>query len=217
MTDAISRNHGIKVLTYGGSGVGKTRLCATAPAPIIISAEGGLLSLRDKKIPAIEIKELDDLNRAHDWLAGPGGASYQTIALDSISEICEKILANAKKGTKDGRAAYGTLADQAWQVIRAFRDISGKNVIMTAKAEYVKDDATGLTRWGPSMPGRQLTQGLPYYFDEVFYLGSFRAAAGEFTALQTQADLQYTAKDRSGALAFYEYPDLTAVFQKING
>jgi hypothetical protein len=216
-TDAVSIGHGIKCLVYGESGVGKTRLCATAPRPIIISAEGGLLSLRSQKIPALEIKQLDDLNRAHDWLSGPAGSQYYTICLDSISEIAEKVLANAKKGTKDGRAAYGTLADQMWQVIRAFRDMPGKCVVMTAKAEYVKDDTTGITRWGPSMPGKQLTQGLAYYFDEVFYYGSFRQQAGEFKALQTQMDLQYTAKDRSGALAFYESPDLLAVFNKIYG
>lgn len=208
--------HGIKCLVYGRAGVGKTRLMATAPNPILISAEGGMLSLRDQDIPMIKISTLDDLNRAHDYLTGAGGALYHTICLDSISEIGEKVLANAKAGTKDGRQAYGTLADQMWETIRAFRDISGKCVAMTAKAEWVKDE-NGATRWMPSMPGRQLTNGLPYFFDEVFYLGKFSGAGGEFTALQTQADLQYDAKDRSGALDHYEFPDLRNVFNKIYG
>lgn len=214
---AASVEHGIKCLVYGRSGIGKTRLCATAPSPIIISAESGMLSLRDQDVPIIEIKELDDLNRAHDWLTGPAGANYHTICVDSLSEIGEKVLTNAKAGTKDGRQAYGTLADQMWQTIRSFRDIKGKCVVMTAKAEWVKDDTTGITRWAPSMPGRQLTMGLPYYFDEVFYLGTFKGAAGEFTALQTRVDMQYEAKDRSGALEHYEYPDLTNIFNKIYG
>lgn len=208
--------NGIKCLIYGRSGIGKTRLMATAPGPVIISAEGGTLSLRDQDIPMIKIASLDDLNRAHDYLTGPAGNNYFTICLDSISEIGEKVLTNAKAGTKDGRQAYGILADQMWQTIRAFRDIRGKCVAMTAKAEWVKDD-TGVTRWMPSMPGRQLTNGLPYFFDEVFYLGSFRGAGGEFTALQTHADLQFDAKDRSGSLDHYEFPDLTNVFNKIYG
>lgn len=216
-TDKINLENGIKALVYGKSGIGKTRLCATAPSPIIVSAEGGLLSLRDQAIPAIEIKTLDDLNRAHDYLTGPGGAAYHTIAVDSISDIAEKVLANAKAGTKDGRQAYGILADQMWETIRAFRDIKGKCVVMVAKAQYVKDNATGVTRWAPSMPGQNLTQGLAYQYDEVFHLGTYRGAAGEFTALQTQADLQYEAKDRSGSLDFFEYPDLTNVFNKIYG
>lgn len=215
-TSEFSLANGVKGLIYGRSGVGKTRLMATAPSPIIVSAEGGLLSLRDQKIPAIEIKNLDDLNRTHDFLTGPGGNAYYSICVDSISEIAEKVLANAKAGTKDGRQAYGILADQMWETIRALRDIKGKQVFMTAKAEYIKDQ-DGVTRWGPMMPGKQLTQGLPYFFDEVFHLGKYRGAQGEFTALQTTTDLQYEAKDRSGALDFYEYPDLTVVLNKIYG
>lgn len=216
-TDKINLANGIKALIYGRSGIGKTRLMATAPGPIIVSAENGLLSLAGQSIPAIEIKTLDDLNKAHDYLSGPAGNAYHTICIDSISDIAERVLANAKAGTKDGRQAYGILADQMWETIRAFRDIKGKCVAMVAKAEYVKDDATGITRWSPSMPGKRLTQGLAYYFDEVFHLGLYRGAQGEFIALQTQADLSYEAKDRSGKLEYFEYPDLTAVFNKIYG
>jgi hypothetical protein len=215
-TSKATLDHGIKCLIYGRSGIGKTRLMATAPGPIIVSAEGGLLSLRQQKVPAFEIKTLDDLNRILDYLMGPAGKAYHTVCLDSISEIAEKVLANAKAGTKDGRQAYGQLADQMWATIRAFRDIKGKCVAMTAKAEWVKDD-NGVTRWMPSMPGKSLTQGLAYFFDEVFAYATFRGAQGEFSALQTKTDMQFEAKDRSGALDFYEYPDLTAIFTKIYG
>lgn len=216
-TDQINLANGIKSLVYGRSGAGKTRLLATAPWPVIISAEQGLLSLRDKKIDVLEINQLDDLNKAHDYLTGPAKNFFYSIGIDSISDIAEKCLTNAKAGTKDGRQAYGTMQDQVWEVIRALRDIKGKQVITIAKAEYVKDDTTGITRWAPSMPGKRLTQGLAYHFDEVMHLGVYRGSGGEFTALQTQSDLQYEAKDRSGALDFFEYPDLTAVFNKIYG
>lgn len=216
-TDKINLENGIKALVYGKSGIGKTRLCATAPGPIIVSAENGLLSLRDQSIPAMEIKTLDDLNRGLDYLMGPAGAYFHTICVDSISDIAEKVLANAKAGTKDGRKAYGDMADQMWDTIRAYRDIKGKCVVMVAKAQYVKDDANGVTKWAPMMPGKNLTQGLAYQYDEVFHLGTYRGAGGEFTALQTQADLQYEAKDRSGSLDFFEYPDLTNIFNKIYG
>lgn len=224
-TDQFSLENGIKMLVYGKSGVGKTRLAKTAPDALIedggrcmiISAEGGLLSLRHDKIHAIEIKTLDDLNKAHDYLIGPAGNQYWTIIIDSISDIAEKVLTNAKAGTKDGRQAYGILADQMWETIRSFRDIRGKHVVMIAKAEYVKDDATGITRWSPSMPGKRLTQGLAYYFDIVGHLGNYKGAGGEHTSLQFHQDLQYEAKDRSGSLDFFEYPDLLSIFNKIYG
>jgi len=223
-SDTISLAHGIKMLAYGRSGIGKTRLMATLPKiqvkdgghGIVISAEAGLLSLRSTPVPIIEIKSLDDLNRAHDYLSGPAGNHFWSIGIDSISEIAEKVLSNAKAGTKDGRQAYGQLADQMWITIRALRDIKGKNVVMTAKAEYNKDE-NGVTRWGPSMPGKTLTQGLVYFFDEVFHLGAYRGVQGEHISLQTKADMTYEAKDRSGSLDFFEYPDLTAIFNKIYG
>ena len=41
---------GVKVLTWAESGMGKTTLCATAPRPVILSAESGLLALNKKNL-----------------------------------------------------------------------------------------------------------------------------------------------------------------------
>lgn len=60
--------NGVKCIVYGGAGVGKTRLCATAPRPIIISAEEGLLSLSDVDCAFVEIKSLKDLDDAYKQL-----------------------------------------------------------------------------------------------------------------------------------------------------
>ena len=57
-TRAASLENGIKCLVYGRSGIGKTHLCATAPTPIIVGAEGGELSLREQDVPLIQIKTL---------------------------------------------------------------------------------------------------------------------------------------------------------------
>ena len=46
--------HKIKALVYGASGVGKTTFGATAPNPIFLSAEGGLLSVADKQFDYAE-------------------------------------------------------------------------------------------------------------------------------------------------------------------
>ena len=52
-TKDIALDHGIKCVVYGFSGVGKTVLCSTAPKPIVLSAESGLLSLSKVDIPYI--------------------------------------------------------------------------------------------------------------------------------------------------------------------
>mgnify|MGYP000196209797 CR=1 FL=1 len=218
-TDQAAQLHGVKALVYGPSGSGKTALCATAPSPIILSAEAGLLSLRKFQIPVIEIKTVEDLTEAHRWCQQSAEArQFATVCIDSISEIGEVVLANAKLQVKDPRQAYGELIEKMTRTIRAFRDLRGKHVYMAAKMEPVKDETTGIVRYMASMPGSKLGPQLPYLFDEVFRLGINKTPQGEqYRFLQTQPDLQYDAKDRSGALDTIEPPDLNHVITKILG
>jgi hypothetical protein len=66
------------------------------------------------------------------------------------------------------------------------------------------------------MPGKTMTNGLSFFFDEVFALRIGKLGDGTtYRYLQTQPDLQYDAKDRSGRLKMVEEPDLTKVFNKI--
>lgn len=229
-----SQMSGVKVLVYGGAGAGKTVLMATAPNPLLISAESGALSLRQQNLerlfgvgnphicynmPMIEIKTVEDLQDAYNWCAtNPQAQGFQTICMDSISEIAEVVLNNAKRQVKDPRQAYGELIEKMESVIRLFRDLPNKNVVISAKMEPSKDELTGVVKYGPSMPGAKLAVKLPYFFDEVFRLGIGQTPQGEkYRFLQTQPDLQFEAKDRSGALAPVETPILSAVFAKILG
>lgn len=211
-------NNGVKILVHGQAGIGKTCLCASLPDPIIISAESGLLSLASLDIPVIEIKTLDDLGEAHDWLAGSDEAKkYKSICLDSISEIAEVVLTDEKNKEKDPRKAYGNMQDIMTDVIRAFRDLSGRNIYFSAKQERVQDES-GRLLFGPSMPGQKLAQQVPYLFDEVFAYQVVKDANGVPTRmLLTQPDGISVAKDRSGKLDMFEAPDLGAIINKIKG
>ena len=218
-TDQAAQMNGVKVLVYGGAGMGKTVLCSTAPNPIILSAEGGELSLRNMRIPMIEISTVQDLTEAHQWLSNSAEArQFQTVCIDSLSEVAEVVLNNAKRQVKDPRQAYGELIEKMESVIRAYRDLPNMNVYMSAKMEPSKDELTGVVKYGPAMPGSKLGAKLPYFFDEVFRLGVNKTPQGEsYRFLQTQPDLQYEAKDRSGALATVEPPHLAQLFNKILG
>lgn len=227
-----SAANGVKCLVYGPAGMGKTMLTATLPAPILISAESGLLSLRRSNlervwgkdnqsicydVPVIQISSVEDLSDAYRWCTTAAEANnFQSVALDSISEIAEVVLNNAKRQVKDPRQAYGELLEKMQTLIRLFRDINGKHVYFSAKMEQGKDELSGITKYQPSMPGSKLGQQLPYFFDEVFRLGTNKDQNGQnFRFLQTQPDLQFEAKDRSGALDAMEYPHLGAIFAKI--
>lgn len=211
--------NGIKVLVYAKAGIGKTVLASTAPAPIILSAESGLLSLRDHDIPVIEINNVTDLTEALTWCEKNAVKNgFETVCLDSITEIAEQVLAHAKGQVKDPRQAYGELIEKMNMTIKAFRDLKGINVYMSAKEERSKDEGSGIILSGPSMPGAKLGPQMPYLFDEVFNLNIGQDGEGNtYRYLRTQPNLQFDAKDRSGSLDEIEYPDLTQVFNKILG
>jgi phage nucleotide-binding protein len=210
---------GIKILVHGPAGAGKTSLCGTTGAPtIIISAESGLLSLRGLDIPVIEVKSLDQMYEAYDFVANTDeGRAFQWVCLDSISEIAEVVLNHEKKAAKDPRQAYGALAEKMTDLIRAFRDLPGRNVFFACKQERAKDEITGAMLYFPAMPGNMLKQGVSYFFDEVMALRVEKDADGNPTRwLQTNRDFNYEAKDRSGCLDMFESPDLAAIAAKIS-
>lgn len=206
--------NGVKIAIYGQAGSGKTRLCATAPKPIIISAERGLLSLADKDIPYINVETLDDVSEAYKFLRN--NDDYETICMDSLSEIAEVLLDTLKADAKDKRQSYGTLAEKLGNMLRRFRNIPGKNVVFTAKQRTLVDEDTGLISIIPSMPGKVLPEALPYFVDELFYL-KFKPNKGDpIVKLQTYSDHQIVAKDRSGQLDKFEEMNLTDIFNKIS-
>ncbi len=218
-SDQASGAHGIKALVAGLSGVGKTVLCSTAPYPLIISAEKGLLSIAEKKVPVIEVRTIQEVYEVYNFLTQSRESNnYWTVCIDSLTELAEVVLANLlkTKGQNDPRKAYGELIPEMSSLIRAFRDLTGKYVLFTSKLEQVKDEATGMLLFGPAMPGQKLGPQIPYFFDEVFALRIGKAQNGNlYRYIQTGPDLQYQAKDRSNYLDFMEPPDLTHIFNKI--
>jgi hypothetical protein len=217
-SSADVRSNGIKGLVYGKAGVGKTPLCATAPAPIIISAESGLLSIQrcNPPIPFIEVKTMPQLIDAYNWCAqSHESRQFYTICLDSISEVMEVLLETEKTRNKDPRKAYGELLDQGLKIARAFRDLPGRAVLITAKEEFYKDDATGMMQYGPMLPGSKLGPQLPYFFDEVFQMFVGNNQGQMYRALRCNPSGQHIARDRSGVLAEFEAANITTIFQKI--
>jgi hypothetical protein len=211
------QNQGVKALVFGRAGVGKTKLCATAPKPLIVSAENGLLSIKKYDIVVANVKTLDDVEEVLTQLdTTEARGQFRTICLDSISEIAEALLSELLGKVKDPRQAYGELSDVTIDLIRRFRDLKGFHVLVTAKESMVQTD-DGVMRLTPSMPGKKLGPQLPYYFDEVFYyeVTTDPVTNKPLRRLRTQPDFQTDAKDRSGALSEFEKPNLTAIIEKI--
>ncbi len=229
--DSLAASNGVKMVIYGRSGMGKTMLAASMPNPIVLSAEAGLLSLKRENIervwgvntpgiayniPVIVIKDVNDLVEALTYLqTDPLGMTFNPI-LDSATEIAEQVLSNAKKQVKDPRQAYGELIEKMTATIKAFRDLPGRHVALLCKQAQFKNDATGMTLFGPDMPGQKMGPATPYLTDEVFNINMGSNSDGStFRYLRTQPDFSYDAKDRSGGLQEVEMPHLRHIINTI--
>lgn len=229
-SDKVAISHGVKGCIYGNAGAGKTLLCATAPRPLMIQAESGTLSLAQRNIervfgvatpgitysiPILQVSTVEQFEAAYSRITQPDvWASFETLYIDSLSEIVELILKNELSTNKDGRMAYGEMADRTIEMVKRFRDLPGKNIFVTCKQGLNSDN--GL--FGPSMPGRQLDRELPYLFDEVLQMsiGEDPQTRQRYRYLRTESDLKNYAKDRSGALdPNGESPYLYNIIQKI--
>jgi phage nucleotide-binding protein len=203
---------------YGQAGAGKTTLIPTLPNVVVLSAESGLLSIADADLPYIEIDSMQSLMEAYRWATSSDEAKqFESIAIDSISEIAEVVLNAEKKTAKDPRQAYGALAEQMGDMIRSFRDIPGKNIYFSAKMEKTTDEM-GRILYGPMMPGTKVGQSLPYYFDLVMALRVEKDTEGAtYRVLMTESDGLWQAKARGFRLDAYESPDLGNIIKKIRG
>ena len=213
---------GFNILVYGAAGSGKTSLIPTLPKPIILSAEGGLISVMQQNLPYIEITNLAVLRDAYAWLRGSKeAAEYASVAVDSLSEIAEIILAADKKAGKELKSfntmqAYNTMQETVAEIIRQFRDLP-KHCYMTAKMERAQDEGMVML-FSPSMPGTKVSNMLAYFFDEVLALRVETNKEGtRQRVLQCQPDGKYTAKDRSGKLEQWETEiDLSKIIAKMS-
>jgi AAA domain len=202
----------VNVFVYGPSGTGKTVLCSTAPKPVIISSERGLMSIAEFDIPVLEISSLEDLKEAYEKVKK--SKEFETVCLDSISDIAETCLMAFKQKNKDMRKAFMDLQDEITDMCRKFRDLKLNTYVVGKSIEST--DAGGQTTVALSMPSKRLANDIPYIFDLVL---AMRAEVGDNKEveyfLQTKPSAKYYAKDRSKTLDPFEDADLSKIFAKV--
>jgi hypothetical protein len=223
----------LKFLIYAPPGNGKTRLAATIGEPtLVVSAEAGLLSLKDFEIDVADItiddkgqllpkeKRIDRLVEIYNFLTTPiAQAKYKWIFLDSLSEVGQNLVEKLKEKypkKSDALPMWGEYSDTMRALIKAFRDLPYYNVVMTALPEKTEQEGGEvLTRIGLS---GKIGQQVPAYFDEVFYLSLTKdSEQRQLRRLITSGHEGLVCKDRSGMLAQYEEPNLQMIANKIKG
>ena len=131
----LAANYGVKMVTYGGPGVGKTPVVATAPRPILLVHEPGMLSMRTfTQIPAFEAFTMERTDEFYEWfLKSSEAKAFDTLAVDSISEFAEISLKHELKRSKDGRKVYGEMSRAVMQRMSELYHLRGKHIYLIAK------------------------------------------------------------------------------------
>tara|TARA_R100000664_G_scaffold16306_1_gene25046 strand:- start:779 stop:1495 length:717 start_codon:yes stop_codon:yes gene_type:complete len=216
--DKMVDQQGAKLLIYGQAGAGKTYSTQSMPGKVlVISAEAGLLSIKDApNVSAIEVSSIEDLREVYEALSS-GELSFDSVCLDSVSEISEILLVHEKTKNKDGRMAYQNVSEAVTSLMRSFRDLD-MHVLFLCKEG--KENNDGIFLFGPKMASKPLGEAITYFFDEVLALRVYDDVDenGDSVikrALQTRIHGGYTAKDRSGKLDKFEEPNLTALIEKL--
>lgn len=212
-----ANQYGVKCLAHGAPGTGKTPLIKTAPRPVILLSEPGAMSLRDAhNIPAYPGYTRAAITEFFQWFFGSHEASnFDTLVCDSISQIAEIVLADELPKNKDPRKAYGNMSQQVMQWVNGMYFMPQKHAYLISKQIVAEVGGAKVSKY--FFPGQDLNVKIPHLYDEILCVGLFMipgAGANPVRAIQCHPSYDVIARDRSGKLAQYEPPDLTALFRK---
>lgn len=190
----------LSLLVHAFSKVGKTTLAGTCPPPVLfLDAEGRTRFLPSARnvtamygrpvrltqwvpsgppplydgtwdICVVQCNDWMTVEAAYQWLM-QGQHHFQSLVLDSITEI-QRRCREALKGTEVMKIQdWGTLLDRMSRIIRGFRDLTlhptrPLSVVMFI-AETRQRGEGG--KWKPAMQG-QIEIALPYWMDVIGYL-----------------------------------------------
>lgn len=206
---------GVKSLAHGPPGSGKTPLIKTAPRPVLCATEPGLLSLRGSNVPCWEAFDANKMDEFWEWISSSNEAkNYDTICIDSISQMALLYLQRAQNNNKHGLAAYGQMARDTLKITEGLYFMKYKHVYLTCMQE-IKDVGGGTMYRRPYFPGNEVNVQIPHRYDEILHVDKVRLPRiGETNAIETGGNISARCRDRSGMLNQFEPCDLTALFNK---
>lgn len=210
----FAMRYGVKALVYGAPGSGKTPIFNSAPRPLLCCCEPGMLSMRNSTVPTCLANTPERLDDFFKWFFNSTEVkNFDTIGLDSGSEMANIYLKAALKSNKHGQAAYGEMARRTYAHLWDLFFMQQKHVYIICQQGII--DNGGTQMFIPGFPGRALEKEVPHLYDLIMHLGIKNIPnVGMMKAFQCGPSFDILARDRSGMLAQFEPCDLTALFNK---
>jgi len=208
--------YGCKAIIYGAPGSAKTPLINTAPRPILLACETGLLSMRNSNVPTYLATTTQLIDEFFKWFLNSNESkNYDTLCIDSASQLADIYLQAAMNGTSSsgkkvhGLAAYGEMATSVMGHLRPLYYMAQKHAYVICKQNV----ENGMSR--PFFPGNQLNVDVPHLYDFILHLGIKNVpGAGQVKAFQCNETFDVLARNRTGNLLDYEPPHFGQLVQK---
>jgi len=207
--------YGVKSVIYGAAGSGKTPTLNSAPRPMLIITEPGMLSMRQSNIPTIPAFTGDEIEDRFKWLfTSAETKNFDTVGIDSVSQMAEIFLTEALKKNKDSRKAYGDMSRAVMDKLTGLYFLQNKHTYLICKEQKLDDNGIMMKR--PYVPGQDLPVKLPHLFDAILHLAKVPIpGVGEQKAFRCIASRDVMARDRSSTLNEFEPPIFSEIVRKI--
>lgn len=207
---------GIKAVVYGPPGTGKTPILNSAPRPLLLACEPGLLSMRNSTIPTWIGDTPARIDEFFKWFFNSAETkNFDTLGIDSASFMADIYLQKALKDNKHGMKAYGEMAESVMEHLRTLFYTRYKHTYIICKEEAHTGD--GLTIKRPYLPGKVLNIDVPHLYDAVLRLAKANVPkmnGQEMLAFQCVGTYNIIARNRTGNLDDFEAPDFGALVSK---
>jgi hypothetical protein len=169
--------------------------------------------MKGSKVPTCQAftpAEIDDFFK---WfLHSNESKQFDTLAIDSASQMADIYLQAALKTNKHGLKAYGEMAENVMNHLRPLFYLKEKHTYVICK------ETNDGTKFRPYFPGNQLNIDVPHLYDFILHLGIKNVPnVGQVKAFQCNESYDVMSRNRTGNLADYEQPDFGALVRKAMG
>lgn len=231
----------LSLVVHGESGVGKSWLGDTTPAPrLVLDAEGGsrFTNSRKYRVPdgkgwdgksappvwdgtwdtcAVTTRDFATIATVFQWLAS-GQHPFRSVTLDSLTEIQKRCLDAVAGVNQPTQQDWGELLRKMEKLVRDFRDLTLHPTKPLEAVVIICVTSTKEGRAKPHVQG-QLAVTLPYFVDVVGYLF---VQADEHNQPVRRLAVQplgpYDAKDRTNRLGLVvDHPNVETMLARVYG